>query len=106
MKEQVSGTSVCDVSCLNLVNGRGYNLIVYFAALLESGNLILLMSQKSSIRCFRPMNLQNTDPLSVHTFLNPNDSLVCSTKQSRLLIRDSVRANLGSDSCLVFKLDL
>ena len=62
MKEQVSGTSVCDVSCLKLVNGRGYNLIVYFAALLESGNLILLMSQKSSIRCFRPMNLQNTDP--------------------------------------------
>ena len=43
MKEQVSGTFVCDVSCLKLANGRGCNLIVYFAVLLESGNLILLM---------------------------------------------------------------
>ena len=36
MKEQVSGTSVCDVSCLKLVNGRGYNLIVYFAGIRKS----------------------------------------------------------------------
>ena len=80
MKEQISGTSVCDVSCLKLFNGQGCNLIVYFAAFLESGNLILLMSQKSSISCFRPINLQITDALSFHTFLNPNNSLVCSTK--------------------------
>ena len=106
MKKQVSGISVSVISCLKVVNGRGCNLILYFAALPESGNLILLMSQKSSIRCFHPMNLQNTDPLSIHTFLKPHDFLVCSTKRSRLLVRDSVRANLGSDSCLVFKLDL
>ena len=36
MKEQVSGTSVCDVSCLKLVNGRGYNLIIYFAGIRKS----------------------------------------------------------------------
>ena len=36
MKEEVSGTSVRDVSCLKLVNDRGCNLIGYFAGIRKS----------------------------------------------------------------------
>ena len=43
--------------------------------------------------CMTPVGFDTSDKFENHC-----------TKRSRLLVRDSVRANLGSDSSLVFEL--